>query len=133
MADTQCDVTGFLIDDTEDPIFEPHHKTAFLKALKRHGNQSKASDDLGFPFKIILKHLAKDLIFKERYEETLLEMRHAIEGKLYSKGLKNGGGREAKMWLEAHFPDDYAPASKKPARKEKENPLLEGLLKKAGE
>lgn len=122
-------VTGFLekiLEKNENPAFNAKEKTAFLKALKTHGNQSKAAHDLGFSYKEVQWHLRKDLIFKEAFEETLLEMRHRLEGELYKAGLE-GNAREAKMWLESHFPSDYRPSQKKEAKKDKKHSEIDDL------
>jgi len=86
--------------------FNAKDKTQFLKALKNHGNQTKAADDLGISVKILKWHLRKDLKFNEAFHETLLEMRHKIEGELYVAALE-GKTREAKLWLEAMFPEEF--------------------------
>ena len=124
--------TGFI--DKKDNLdgFKPIHKTKFLKALKIHGNQSKAAHDLGFSYKIVEWHLRKDLKFNEAFQETLLEMKHALEGRLYEQGIKTGGVKQAQMWLVAHFPEDYVVKNRKPQPKSNVNEieaLYEGLNK----
>ncbi len=122
-------VTGFLEKKSEKnskPQFNPMEKTAFLKALKTHGNQSKAAHDLGFSYKIVAWHLRKDLIFNEAFQETLLEMRHKLEGELYKAGVE-GRSKEAKMWLESHFPSDYRPSQKQQPKKDKKNTEIDRL------
>jgi len=121
--------TGFLEKKQGENEFNPKQKTAFLKAMKTHGNQSKAAHDLGFSFKIIEWHLRKDLIFNEAYKETLLEMRHLLEGELYQAGL-NGKSREANLWLSAHFPETYK-AGAKAANKAPKNDHLDKLYEES--
>jgi hypothetical protein len=123
--DEICKITGYL----EDLEFTPKAKTAYLKALKSHGNQSKAAHDLGISYRTVQTHLAKDPVFRDGYAETLLEMRHKIEGELYKKGLERGGSKEAKMWLEAHFPEDFG--KKLPAKPKKVPDALSNLMDKA--
>lgn len=121
-------VTGFLEDKMPEGI-KAKHKTAFLKALKTHGNQSKAAHDLGFSYRILELHLRKDLIFKEAYEETLLEMRHKLEGELYKTGLM-GKSKEALSWLSAHFPLEYGPVKKQQPSKKDNSQEIDKLFSK---
>lgn len=107
--------TGFL-ESSEENAFNARKKTAFLKNLKMHGNQSKAAHDLGHSYKIVAEALRKDLIFKEAFDETLLEMRHKLEAELYKGGL-GGRSKDALSWLTAHFREDYGPARKDKPKK----------------
>lgn len=109
-------VTGFL-ENTDKNFFNPKDKTSFLKAFKTHGNQSKAAHDLGFPYKIIEWHLREDKAFYEAYRETLIEMKHNLEGKLFTKGLQ-GNSKDAKLWLETNFPEEYKPVAGKSLKKD---------------
>lgn len=117
----QDTVTGYL-ESSDVGAITPKQKTQFLKALKTHGNQSKAAHDLGFSHRIIALHLRKDLIFKEAYEETLLEMRHKLESALYQAGI-GGKSKEALSWLSAHFPLEYGPVKKQQPKKEVDKDL----------
>ncbi len=120
--------TGFL-EKNEKNSFSPMEKTKFLKDFKRTGNQTKCAHDLGYSFRVIEEHLRKDLAFKRAFEEVLLEMRHEIEGELYSKAL-NGKTKEAHLWLQAHFPEIYKPSAVRPAKKEASNPVVDALYEK---
>lgn len=122
---SECPITGFLQNANRE-WFNPKEKTAFLKALKMHGNQSKAAHDLGFPFPIVAWHLRKDPRFLEAFQETLLEMKHRLEGELYKAGL-GGKSKEAKIWLEAHFPEDYRATGGKGPKKTKDDGRLDSL------
>lgn len=119
--------TGFL-DKKEKNTFGAFEKTKFLKALKVHGNQSKAAHDLGYSIRVIDLHLRKDLVFKQAHEETLLEMRHEIEGDLYTAGLA-GNAKKAQMWLQAFFPETYKPTSR-PVTKKDDTSAIDALYKK---
>lgn len=127
-------VTGFLVKNLEKNPGEntllPRHKTLFLKSLKTHGNQSKAAHDMGFPYSEILWHIQKDLVFQEAYRATLLEMRHKLEGELYLAGL-DGKSREAKIWLEAHFPAEYKASNKPLVKKDKKDTEIDNLYDKS--
>lgn len=114
-------VTGFLEGE-----FTPKHKTAFLKAFKKHGNQTKAANDLGIRFRLVKQALETDKEFKESFEETLLEMRHALEGALYQAGL-GGRSKEAIQWLQAHFREDYGAYKKAKPNKSSKDEDLERL------
>lgn len=121
--------TGFL-EKNEKNTFNAYEKTKFLKALKTHGNQSKAARDLGYNFEIIELHLRKDLIFNKAFKRTLLEMRHDLESTLYVAGL-DGDGRKAKIWLDVHFPADYKPNARTAGKKEKDTSVIDALYDKA--
>lgn len=130
-------VTGFLqknLQKTENVgsvhIFNPREKTAFLKALKTHGNQSKAANDLGYRYSEVQWHLRHDVGFREAFEETLLEMKHELEGKLYKSGLM-GRSKEAKIWLDAHFPAEYKASGKPAPKKDKKDALIDDLYNKS--
>lgn len=112
----QDSVTGFLESKTHGTI-SPYHKTAFLKALKINGNHTEAAHKIGFSFRIIQQHLNYDSIFREAYQDTLLEMRHKLESELYKAGL-GGKSKEALSWLSAHFPAEYGPVKKQQPKKE---------------
>jgi hypothetical protein len=128
------ETTGFLVKKFEknsgENVFLPKHKNSFLKALKTHGNQSKAAHDLGFPYSEIQFHLQKDKVFQEAFTQTLLEMRHKLEGELYRAGL-GGKSREAKIWLEAHFPAEYKASNKPLAKKDKKDSTIDDLYDKS--
>lgn len=127
------DATHFLAKKSQEPCFNPKEKTAFLKLLKTNGNQSKSARDLGFSYREVEWHLRKDLIFKQAFEETLLEMRHKLEGELYKAGLSPRGSREAKMWLECYFPDEYGPRKKKEVKTtDKASEEIDNLYNKLG-
>jgi len=126
IADT---ATGFL-EKNEKNTFSAYEKTKFLKALKLHGNQSKAARDLGYSFDIIELHLRKDLIFNKAFKQTLLEMRHDLESTLYTAGL-DGDGRKAKIWLDVHFPEAYKPGARTVPKKERDTSVIDDLYDKA--
>ncbi len=119
--------TGFL-EKNEKFLFGAKGKTLFLKALKRHGNQTAAADEAGVPYETVEEHLRIDLTFRKAFRATLLEMRHTIEGKFYVAALR-GEASEAKMWLQAFFPETYRPGAGKPSSKDKADPL-DALYKK---
>ena len=123
--------TGFL-EKKEKNTFGARAKTAFLKDLKKTGNQSKSLRDLGFTNDDFDFAVRKDLIFNKAYRGTLLEMRHELEGDLYTAGLE-GNAKKAQMWLQAFFPETYKPSAAKPAKKEATNPVLDALYDKAME
>ncbi len=119
--------TGFL-EKAEKNSFGARAKTAFLKDLKKTGNQSKSLRDLGFTNEDFDFALRKDLIFKKAYNNTLLEMRHDLEGDLYVSGLA-GDTKKAQMWLQAFFPETYKPSAAKKTKQATVDPL-EALYKK---
>lgn len=119
--------TGFL-EKAEKNSFGARDKTAFLKAFKTHGNQSKAMHDLGYSYTILEFHRRKDLIFNKAFEETLLEMRHILESAMYTAGV-SGKSKDAETWLKAHFPDVYKPSAAKRTKQAAVDPL-EALYKK---
>ncbi len=123
----QDPATGFL-EKAEKNSFGARVKTAFLKDLKKTGNQSKSLRDLGFTNEDFDVALRKDLIFKKAYLNTLLEMRHDLEGEMYTAGL-NGDAAKARLWLQAHFPETYKPAAAKKTKQAATDPL-EALYKK---
>ncbi len=120
-------VTGFL-EKAEKNSFGAREKTAFLKAFKTHGNQSKAMHDLGYSYAVLEFHLRKDLIFNRAFQETLLEMRHLLESAMYTAGV-SGKSKDAETWLKAHFPETYKPSAAKRPKREAVDPL-EALYKK---
>lgn len=124
---TQDSATGFL-EKNEKNSFNAREKTAFLKAFKNHGNQSKAMHDLGYKYDVLEFHLRKDLIFNKAFRETLLEMRHLLESAMYTAGV-NGKSKDAETWLKAHFPETYKPSAASKKAKPTVDPL-EGLYKK---
>ncbi len=113
--------TGFL-EKNEKNSFGPREKTAFLKDLKRTGNQSKSLDRLGVTNELFDFALQKDLTFKRAYRNTLLEMRHDIEGDLYTGALE-GDTKKAQMWLQAFFPEVYKPSAANRKAKPSVDPL----------
>ncbi len=119
--------TGFL-EKNEKFIFGAKGKTLFLKALKRHGNQTAAADESGVPYETVEEHLRIDLTFHRAFRATLLEMRHTIEGKFYVAALR-GEASEAKMWLQAFFPETYRPSAGNSKQKPTTDPL-DALYKK---
>ncbi len=122
-------VTGFM-ETADKSGFNPKDKTAFLRALKTHGNQSKAAHDLGFSYRIVAEHLRKDLIFNEAFQEALLEMRHKLESELYKAGIA-GKSKDALVWLGAHFPADYGTKKQAPPKKTS-NQEVDNLFEKLG-
>ena len=123
-------VTGFLQKNSEKnskPEFNPKEKTAFLKRLQIHGNQSKAADEVGVSFQEVEFHIRKDLIFKEAFRATLLKMRHSLEGKLYQAGME-GKSKEALAWLASYFKEDYTPARVNKHNKEKDTSEIDRLF-----
>jgi hypothetical protein len=68
------------------------------------------------------------LKFNRAYRNTLLEMRHDIEGNLYQAALA-GKAKEALLWLQAFFPETYKPSAAVKKAKPAVDPL-EGLYKK---
>ncbi len=121
--------TGFL-EKNEKNSFGPREKTAFLKDLKRTGNQSRSLDHLGVTNEEFDSALRKDLTFSKAYRNTLLEMRHDLEGALYTDGLA-GDATKARIWLQAYFPEVYKPAAGKGAKKDKDTSVIDALYKKA--
>ncbi len=119
--------TGFL-EKNEKNSFNAREKTAFLKDLKKTGNQSKSLRDLGKTNEEFDLALRKDLIFNKAYRNTLLEMRHEIEGHLYTSALA-GKTKEAHLWLQAFFPETYKPSASRKPTKSTVDPL-EALYKK---
>ncbi len=119
--------TGFL-EKNKNNSFGAFEKTKFLKDLKRTGNQSKCLDSLGCTNAEFDFALRKDLIFKKAYNNTLLEMRHEIEGHLYTAALA-GKAKESLLWLQAFFPETYKPSAAKRPKREAVDPL-EALYKK---
>ncbi len=119
--------TGFL-EKNKNNSFGAFEKTKFLKDLKRTGNQSKCLDSLGCTNAEFDFALRKDLIFKSAYSNTLLEMRHALEGAMYRHGLA-GDAKKAQMWLQAFFPETYKPSAATKRAKPAVDPL-EALYKK---
>lgn len=124
---TRDSATGFL-EKLEKNAFNAREKTAFLKDLKRTGNQSKSLDKLGTTNEQFDLALRKDLSFNKAYRNTLLEMRHEIEGNLYTSALE-GKTKEAHLWLQAFFPETYKPSAATKKAKPTVDPL-EGLYKK---
>ncbi len=119
--------TGFL-EKNKNNSFGAFEKTKFLKLLKKTGNQSKSLGDVGCVNEEFDFALRKDLIFKKAYANTLLEMRHELEGDLYVSGLA-GNPKKAQMWLQAFFPETYKPSAAKRPKREAVDPL-EALYKK---
>ncbi len=119
--------TGFLEKNEKNP-FGAKEKTAFLKDLKKTGNQSKSLDQVGVTNEQFDFSLRKDLIFNKAYRNTLLEMRHEIEGNLYTAALA-GKAKEALLWLQAFFPETYKPSAASKKAKPTVDPL-EHLYKK---
>ncbi len=119
--------TGFL-EKNEKNSFGAYEKTRFLKDLKKTGNQSKSLRCLGLTNTEFDFALRKDLIFKKAYRETLLEMRHDIEGDLYTGALE-GDTKKAQMWLQAFFPEVYKPSAANRKAKPSVDPL-DALYKK---
>lgn len=101
-----CGVTGYLQQKGGHGI-QPKHKTAFLKAFKKSGDKTKAIEFQGFRFTDLEWHLTNDTVFKNDYRETLLAMKHELEGLMYENAFKATGHRERQAWLETNFPDEY--------------------------
>lgn len=119
--------TGFLEKNEKTP-FGAREKTAFLKDLKSTGNQSKSLDKVGARNEDFDLALRKDLIFNKAYRNTLLEMRHDLEGDMYTSGLA-GDAKKAQMWLQAFFPETYKPSAVSKKAKPTVDPL-DALYKK---
>ncbi len=119
--------TGFL-EKNEKNSFGPREKTAFLKDLKRTGNQSKSLDQVGATNEDFDLALRKDLTFNRAYRNTLLQMRHDIEGNLYTAAI-DGKAKEALLWLQAFFPETYKPSAANRKTKPTVDPL-DALYKK---
>lgn len=120
--------TGF-IEKNDKNSFGPREKTAFLKDLKRTGNQSRCLDKLGCTNADFDEALRKDLVFNRAYRNTLLEMRHELEGDLYTAGL-DGDAKKAMAWLQAFFPEVYKPGAARSTKKDKDTSVLDALYKK---
>lgn len=108
--------TGFL-EKNEKFEFGAKGKTQFLKALKRHGNQTAAADEAGVPYETVEEHLRIDHVFSKAFRAAMVEMRHTIEGRLYTAALK-GETKQAQMWLQAFFPEIYKPSAARTAKKD---------------
>lgn len=121
--------TGFL-EKKADNSFNAYEKTRFLKAFKLHGDQSKAAGTLGYPFEVVSIHLKHDPAFAKAFRATLLEMRHELEGKMYRAGLQ-GSSKDAKIWLDAHFPETYKPSAKIAHRKAPGDARIDDLYDKS--
>lgn len=121
--------TGFL-EKNKNFLFGAREKTAFLKHLKKTGNQSRSLDLLGVTNEEFDFHLQKDLVFNKAYRNTLLEMRHELEGNLYTAGL-NGSAKEAQMWLQAFFPEVYKPSASKAPKRDRGDDTINALYEKA--
>ncbi len=119
--------TGFL-EKNKNNSFGAFEKTKFLKDLKRTGNQSRILDSLGCTNAEFDFALRKDLKFKAAYANALLEMRHEIEGNLYTAALR-GKTKESQVWLQAFFPETYKPSAAKRTKQATVDPL-EALYKK---
>lgn len=101
-----CPVTGYL-ESLDGKGIQPKHLTAFLKAFKKSGDKTKAIEFQGFRFTELEWHLTNDTAFKNDYRETLLAMKHELEGLMYENAFKSSGHRERQSWLETNFPDEY--------------------------
>ncbi len=119
--------TGFL-EKNEKNSFGAFEKTRFLKDLKKTGDQSKILDSLGCTNEEFDFAMRKDVVFKRAYANTLLEMRHKIEGHLYTSAIA-GKTKEAHLWLQAFFPETYKPSAATKKAKPTVDPL-EALYKK---
>lgn len=113
-----CEVTGYLESLTNTGI-QPKHKTAFLKAFKKSGDKTKAIEYQGFTFTDLEWHLQNDAVFKRHYRDTLLAMKHELEGLMYENAFKSSGHRERRTWLETNFPEDYGKKAVPKGQKQK--------------
>lgn len=113
-----CPTTGFL-ESVDGTGIQPKHKTAFLKNFKKSGDKTKAIEAQGFTFGELEWHLTNDATFKTNYRETLLAMKHELEGLMYENAFKASGHRERLAWLETNFPEDYGKKALPKGQKQK--------------
>lgn len=119
-------VTGYREPDRASSI-KPKDKTAFLKGYRESGDISAAANRLGYKASQMLHALKIDKAFNTDFKEVKLDMKHELEGLMYTKGLTNNGHKERLTWLEAQFPEEYGKKKQEPPKKE--NPVISRLLK----
>ena len=117
-------VTGFLVSEK----LSIRSKTSFLKALKILGNQSSAAEKQGISWSEMENELRKDLIFNKAYLEVLTDMKHELEGILYTKAIEKKDAKSAILWLSAKFPEEYRAGTKKTEKKQSKDKIFDSLL-----
>jgi len=110
------EVTGYLVGKDGQGI-QARHKTAFLKAFKRSGNQTTAIESLGFTYAELEPHFKLDAKFAVDFKAALAAMKHAIEAEIFQNAFKPTGNRDRQMWLEMNFPEQYGRKSVKDDKK----------------
>lgn len=118
-------VTGFLkmIDSQQ---MEPRQKTLFLKTFRSGGDEGAAADKALVPLNTVKLHLQKDPVFQQAYKDTLVEMKHEIEGKMFRTGKIATGHR---LWLERYFPEEYVSKRFLEKKKPKKETAVDRLIK----
>lgn len=120
-------VTGYLVPEDGTGI-QSKHKSGFLKAFLKSGDKSRAADSQGFTYSEFETQLELDSKFKDDYRETLLRMKHELEGMLYQNAFSKSGQKDRLLWLQQHYPEEYATKAAKGERsKSRVQTLIDGL------
>lgn len=122
----KCDVTGYL-ERLDGKGISPRIKTAFLKSFKKTGDKTRSIESQGYRYSELEWHLQHDAQFAQDLKETLVAMKHEIEGVMFTQALENRGDASRKEWLQVNFPDEYIKKTGLP-KGQKQKSRLDGLL-----
>lgn len=120
-----CEVTGYL-ESLDGKGISPRIKTAFLKSFKKTGDKTRSIESQGFRYSELEWHLQNDHRFQYDLKETLLAMKHEIEGVMFTQALENRGDASRREWLQVNFPEEYVKKALPKGQKQKSR--LDGLL-----
>lgn len=118
-------VTGYL-QIVDSQLMAAKQKTLFLKDLQRNGDESAAADKAGVTHAVVKLHIKNDPLFNKAYKDTLLSMKHEIEGKMFRSGKIATGH---KLWLERYFPEEYVSKRFLEKKKPKQETAVDRLMR----
>jgi len=117
--------TGYLVNEDGTGI-QSKHKSGFLKAFRKTGDKTRAADAQGFRYVEFEWHLNNDPKFQSDYKDTMLAMKHEIEGPMFEKALTANGQKEREKWLAVNYPGEYG--VKTAGKGERSKSRVENLL-----
>ncbi len=111
--------TGYLVNPNNLRSITPAHKEAFLAAMLKLGNESEAAQSCGFSTRILAAHKRADKKFREDFQDTLLKMKHILEGVMFIRAQNANGYMDRITWLRHHYPKEYDPKFISPTKDNK--------------
>lgn len=118
-------VTGYIVNADGTGI-QSRHKTGFLKHFRKSGDKTRAADSQGFRYVLFEEQLKTDKQFKSDYEDTLLAMKHELEGLMFEQASGKSGQKDRLLWLQKNFPGEYN--TNKGGKSERSKSRVENLL-----